>query len=150
MNERQAHQRVASIRREEYAPFEDQKHLFLTGDLQRPNAHAFFRDARLEWILCFYQPGDDGVPHWHQEVTEYETVLEGEIGYFEIATGETNWFREGDFIVVPTGVCVKRIVRAHARTAAIKVPSSGEKTICSGCKRECIWRVSPYQGDSEI
>jgi mannose-6-phosphate isomerase-like protein (cupin superfamily) len=148
MKARQAYERVLAIRREEYAPFENQKHLFLTGDLQQPNSHPFFRDARIECILCFYQPGDNGAFHWHNELTEYETVLEGEIGYFEVATGETNWFREGDFIVIPPGVCVKRVVRERARTLAMKVPSSAERTTCSCCERECAWRISPYRGRS--
>jgi quercetin dioxygenase-like cupin family protein len=144
MNEREPCQRVAAIRREEYAPFEHQKHVFLTGDLQRPNSHPFFRDTRLEWIMCFYEPGDDGLPHWHQDVTEYETVLEGEIGYFEAATGETKWFREGDFIAIPAGVCVKRMVRERARTLAVKVPSNAQRATCSCCQRECTSRISPF------
>lgn len=141
--------RVAAIRRDEYSPFEDQKHLFLVGDLRRPNPHPFVRDSRIEWILCFYQPGDDGIPHWHTEVTEYETVLEGQIGYFEAATGETNWFQRGDFSIIPAGVCVKRIVPEHARTVAVKVPSSDERVVCSGCPRECRFRIHPYIGDCE-
>jgi quercetin dioxygenase-like cupin family protein len=147
MREQQTRKRVGIIRRDEYSPFEDRKHVFLTGDLQRPNPHAFVRDPRLEWILCFYEPGDDGLPHWHSEVTEYETVLEGEIGYFEAATGETNWFRAGDFSVIPAGVCVTRVVRERSRTVAVKVPSSGERVVCTGCPRECAWRISPYLGE---
>lgn len=135
---------IGIIRREEYAPFADQKHLFLAGDLARPNPHPFFRDGRLEWIHCFYESGDDGVPHWHPEVTEYEVVIEGEIGYFEIATGETHWFREGDFSVIPAGACVKRIVREHARTIAVKIPSKPERVVCACCPRPCAWRIAPY------
>ena len=149
MTEQQTGKRVAIIRRDEYSPFENQKHLFLTGDLQLPNPHAFIRDARLEWILCFYEAGDNGVPHWHPEVTEYETVLEGEIGYFEAATGETNWFRSGDFSAIPAGVCVTRIVRERSRTVAVKVPSNGERVVCTGCPRECAWRISPYLGKAQ-
>lgn len=149
MSEPQPAARVAIIRREEYAPFSDRKHLFLAGDLRHPNPHPFIRDARIEWIECFYEAGDDGLPHWHREVTEYETVLEGEIGYFEAATGETNWFRPGDFSAIPAGVCVKRIVRERSRTVAVKVPSSGERVVCSCCPRECAWRIDPYLGDCE-
>ena len=149
MSERQTGDRVAIIRREEYLPFTDQEHLFLTGDLQQPNAHPFFRDTRLEWILCFYEAGDDGVAHWHPDVTEYEMVLEGEVGYFEPATGETNWFRPGDFSAIPAGVCVQRIVRERSRTVAIKVPSNAERVVCSGCTRDCASRVNSYRQESE-
>ena len=147
MSERQTGDRVAIIRREEYLPFTGQKHLFLTGDLQRPNPNPFFRDARIEWIHCFYEPGDDGIPHWHETVTEYEVVLEGEIGYFEPATGETTWFRAGDFSAIPAGVCVKRIVRERSRTVAVKVPSASERVVCSCCPRACTRRLSPYLSD---
>lgn len=147
MSEPQTADRIKVIRRDDYSPFTDQKHLFLTGDLQRPNPHSFIRDPRLEWIFCFYEAGDDGVPHWHKDVTEYETVLEGEIGYFEAATGETNWFRTGDFSAIPAGVCVTRIVRERSRTIAVKVPSSGERVVCTGCTRECAFRISPYVGE---
>ncbi len=149
MSERQAGRQIAAIRREEYAASTGEKHLFLAGDLQRPNSHPFFRDSRLEWIQCFYEPGDDGIPHWHRDVTEYEMVLEGEIGYFDAGTGQTSWFRPGDFSLIPAGVCVKRIVRQRSRTIAVKVPSRGERVVCSGCPRECPWRVNPYLGDCE-
>ena len=149
MSERQPGNRVAVIRREEYLPFTGQKHLFLAGDLRQPNPHPFIRDTRLEWILCFYEPGDDGIPHWHTGITEYETVIDGEIGYFEAATGDTTWFRAGDFSAIPAGVCVKRIVRAPSRTIAVKVPSGAERVVCSGCPRECPWRLNPYLGNPE-
>jgi len=148
-DEPQPDRHVEIIRREEYSPFEDRKHLFLVGDLQLPNPHRFIRDERLEWIFCVYEPGDDGIPHWHANVTEYETVLEGEIGYFEAATGETNWFRAGDFSAIPAGVCVKRIVRERARTVAVKIPSDNRRVVCSCCPRKCAWRISPYLGDCE-
>ena len=129
------------IARAEYEPFTDLRHLFLVGDLQRPNPHAFVRDRRLEVILCFYQPGDDGLPHWHADVTEYEIVLEGEVGHVDSATGETHWFSPGDLRVLPPGVCVKRVVRRPARTVAIKVPSSAEKVHCAECPRACAARL---------
>ena len=149
MSERQPGGRVSIIRKEEYLPFSDQKHVFLTGDLQQPNPNPFIRDSRLEWILCFYEPGDDGVPHWHRNVTEYESIVEGEVGYFEAATGETSWFRAGDFSAIPAGVCVRRIVRERSRTIAVKVPSSAERVVCGSCARECAWRISPYLGEAQ-
>jgi len=149
VGEREPISQITAIRREEYLPFVDQKHLFLTGDLKKPNPHPFIRDARLESIFCFYEPGDDGIPHWHRDVTEYETVLEGEIGYFEAGTGETKWFQPGDFSAIPAGVCVTRIVREHSRTIAVKVPSSAERVVCSTCPRECAWRINRYLGDPQ-
>lgn len=140
--------RLCVIRSEEYLPFSGRKHVFLAGDLKQPNPNPFVRETRLEWILCFYEPGDDGVPHWHREVTEYETVLEGEIGYFEAATGETTWLRAGDFTTVPVGVCVKRVVKGQARTAAAKVPSLSERVVCADCPRVCSARIGPYLGDA--
>jgi quercetin dioxygenase-like cupin family protein len=133
------------IARGEYEPFADLQHLFLVGDLKRPNPHPFVRDPRLELILCYYQPGDDGLHHWHREVTEYELVLEGEVGHFEVATGETHWFEPGDVSILPPGVCVQRRIRSAARTVAIKVPSRAEKVHCADCSRECASRVAPFR-----
>jgi quercetin dioxygenase-like cupin family protein len=135
---------VLRIARAEYEPFADLKHLFVVGDLQKPNPHPFVRDQRLELMLCYYQPGDDGLRHWHSEITEYEVVLEGEVGHFEVTTGETHWFGPGDVRVLPPGVCVERRVRTAARTVAIKVPSSAEKVHCAECPRDCASRVAPY------
>ena len=135
---------IRRIAREEYERFTDLRHLFLVGDLKRPNPHPFVRDERLELILCFYQAGDDGLPHWHKEITEYEVVLEGEVGDLDVATGEIHWFGPGDFRAVPPGTCVKRLVRQAARTVAIKAPSSAEKVHCAQCTRECGSRVEPY------
>ncbi len=137
---------VGRIGREEYAPFADQQHLFLVGDLRKPNPHPFVRDARLELIVCFYEPGDDGAYHWHRDVTEYEVITEGTLGYFEAASGEIRWFGPGDCCVIAPGTCVRRLVREPVRTVAIKVPSSSEKVHCAGCPRDCRWRVAPYSG----
>jgi hypothetical protein len=136
---------IQRIGREEYEPFADLRHLFLVGDLQRPNPHPFVRDSRLELILCFYQPGDDGLPHWHEKVTEYEVVLEGEVGHLDVATGETHWFGPGDVRVLTPGVCMKRLLRRAARTVAVKVPSNAEKVHCAQCPRECASRLEPHQ-----
>lgn len=135
---------IHRIDREEYEQFADLGHLFLVGDLKRPNPHPFVRDSRLELILCFYQAGDDGLPHWHQDVTEYEVVLEGEVGHLDVVTGEIQWFGPGDFRAVEPGTCLKRLVRKAARTVAVKTPSSAEKVHCAQCRRECNSRVEAY------
>jgi len=140
---------MTRIAREEYEPFRALKHLFIVGDLQRPNPHPFVRDARLELILCFYGAGDDGVPHWHAEVTEYELVLEGEVGHRDIATGETRWSGPGDVSVIAPGECVQRLVRTATRTVAVKVPSSAEKVHCGACARECGARLASYAGEDK-
>ena len=145
--ERHPNGRVTRIGATEYASvLGDLKHVFLVGDLQKPSPHPFVRDDRLEVIVCSYQAGDDGLYHWHREVTEYELVTEGEVGYFEVGNGETHWFNMGDFIVIPAGVCVRRLVCQSAKTVAMKVPSSAEKVHCGQCRRVCAWRVEPYRG----
>ena len=82
-------------------------------------------------MLCFYRPGDDGLRHWHREVTEYEVVLEGEVGYFDVATGETYWFGPGDVRILPPACASSGASVQAARTVAIKVPSSAEKVHCA-------------------
>ena len=91
------------------------RHVFLVGNLQQPTTYPFIRDERVEVVLVSYRAGDDGRYHWHPDVTEYELVVEGEIGYFEVASGVTHWFGAGDFVAIPAGACVKRMVRAPAR-----------------------------------
>lgn len=122
------------------------KHVFLTGDLRRPTPYPFVRDERLEIILCVYDVGDDGAFHWHRTVTEYELVVEGEVGYLDVASGRTHWFGAGDFSVIPPGACVKRLARRPARTVAVKVPSADEKVHCRQCERECTYRSEDYAG----
>jgi 8-oxo-dGTP diphosphatase len=139
--------RVLAIRREEYAgAWTDLKHVFLAGDLRRDPPHPFVRDGRLEIILTSYASGDDGEFHWHPEATEYEYVLEGEIGAFEVSTGTMHWNTVGDMLVVPPGVCVRRLVREPARTLALKVPSDARKIHCGECPRPCQWRIDPFGG----
>lgn len=122
-----------------------QKHLFLAGDLRHPCAHPFFRDARFEMILCEYAAGDDGVFHWHEAVTEYEIILDGRIGYIDAASEKTHWYDRGDVSVIPPGVCVRRLVPSAARTLALKLPSSAQKTQCRKCPRQqCPSRSESY------
>jgi quercetin dioxygenase-like cupin family protein len=136
---------VVRIRHAEYAEaLPELKHVFLVGDLQRPTPHPFIRDRRVELIVVSYEAGDEGRYHWHPDVTEYEIVTEGEIGYFEVATGETHWFDAGDLIAIPAGACVKRLVRRPARGVTLKVPSAAGKVHCQCCARECAWRVEPF------
>src|ERR1700752_2605433 len=123
---------------------ERDKHVFLVGDLKLPTDYPFFRDDRAELIVCAYQAGDDGRFHWHREVTEYEIVLEGEIGYLQAATGETTWLRAGHVSCVPAGVCVQRRVREPARARAVKCPSRAQKVHCASCDRECRYRQERY------
>jgi len=141
--------RVVRIARGEYAAaLPEDKHVFLVGDLRRPTSYPFVRDPRVELVLVSYEPGDDGSYHWHEAVTEYELVTEGEIGYFEVATRTTHWFAAGDLVAIPPGACVKRMVRSRARGVTLKVPSVAAKIHCDRCGRECTYRVAPFGGEA--
>jgi quercetin dioxygenase-like cupin family protein len=138
--------RVVQIERAEYSEaLSGLQHVFLVGNLQRPTPHPFLKDERVEVVLCYYHSGDDGLYHWHREVTEYEFMIEGEIGYFEVSTGQVRWFHSGDFVMIPAGVCVKRLVRRSAYALAVKIPSADEKVQCSECCRQCKWRMIPQK-----
>lgn len=128
-----------------YGPhLEKLQHLFLVGDLRLPTPHPFFRDSRVEMILATYEAGDDGQFHWHREVTEYEMVLEGKIGYRHASDGRTIWFGPGDLSLVAEQECVRRLVPAISRTLAVKVPSRpGDKIHCGQCGRDCAFRQTP-------
>jgi mannose-6-phosphate isomerase-like protein (cupin superfamily) len=129
------------IRAAEYAVDRSgELHTFLVGNLQRPSRTPFYRDSRLEWIMCRYEAGDHGEPHWHREVTEYSMVLSGRIGLRQAADGEIAWFEPGDLFMVPAGVCVKRLVEVPSSCLTIKVPSNPEKVRCGQCDRDCAWR----------
>ncbi len=121
------------------------KHVFLVGNLQRPSDTPFFRDERVEWIVCRYDADDDGQPHWHDVVTEYEMVTDGTVGYLEIATDTIHWFRAGDFFTIPRGVCVKRLVPDRATSIVIKIPSRSDKVHCDSCERVCLHRLEPFR-----
>jgi len=139
--------RVTRIAGAEYAAaLPAEKHVFLVGDLQRATSYPFLRDERLEVVLVAYEAGDDGRHHWHPEVTEYGLVLEGEIGYFEVATGAVHWFGAGDFFAIPAGACVKRVIRRPARGLTLKVPSAAIKIHCERCARDCSVRTAPFAG----
>jgi hypothetical protein len=137
--------RVGVIRASDWRPGAPaRQHTFLVGDLQRPVVHPFFRRRDVEVILCDYAAGDDGEPHWHSRVDELEMVLEGKVGYYEVAADATAWFEPGDLISIPHGACVQRLVPGPARTLAIKLPSSGEKVHCRTCPRTCHHRREPF------
>lgn len=146
-DQRQPPEGIGTIRKSDWQPHAAAlKHLFLAGDLQRPVPHPFFRRTDVELVWCEYQPGDDGVPHWHEHVDEIEIVLAGRVGYRDIATNELMWFEEGDVLNVPRGLCVERVVRAASRTLAVKLPSRAEKVECRACARECAQRRELFQG----
>lgn len=148
--ERDLHDGVNRIGKHEYVnAFPELKHVFLVGNLQKPCPHPFIRDERLELIVCSYLPGDDGLLHWHRNITEYELVIEGEIGVFEVESGETHWFTAWDLIVIPAGKCVQRIVRRATKTVTVKVPSSADKVHCAQCSRACWRRVESYREETE-
>ena len=143
--ERNAQSGVNSIRAAEHGPFAGElQHIFLAGDLSRPCPHPFFRDARLEILVCDYEPGDHGCFHWRAGITEYEFVLEGSIAYLEAATGERPTFRVGDLLMVPRETCVRRLVEEPCRTLAIELPSGGGRIQCQRCPRECQHRVRDF------
>lgn len=137
---------IEVIRRESWQPHAaGLKHVFLVGDLQRAVPHPFLRRSDAEIIWCEYNAGDDGRPHWHATVDEIEVVLKGEVGYRDIGSEEVFWFREGDLVNVPRGVCVERFVREPARTLAIKLPSRAEKVHCGECRRACAQRREAFR-----
>jgi mannose-6-phosphate isomerase-like protein (cupin superfamily) len=138
---------AGAIRAAEYGDaFARDPHVFLVGDLRRPALHPFWRDSRVEVVLCRYEPGDDGAPHWHADVTEYELVLEGRVGYVRSEDGETLWLSPGDLHTVPAGVCVQRLVATAARTLAVKVPARpADKVLCHDCVRRCERRLAPRE-----
>lgn len=125
--DRRIEEGVVRIDRAEYASvLSSLKHLFLVGNLRSPTPHPFILDERIEVILCSYKPGDDSPYYWHRAVPEYEIVIDGKIGYFEVETGTIHWFQAGVFCAIPAGVCVKRLVREPVFTVAIKVSPTDE------------------------
>lgn len=138
-------QQVGRIAQEDYA-HAGLAHVFLTGDLKKPAPHPFIRDPRAELVVCTYGANDDGLLHWHEAVDEYQIVLEGKLGFLQAATGDTQWFAEGDISHVPAGVCVRRLVPEGARTITIKVPSRpNDKVFCASCNRPCDFREAVFQ-----
>jgi len=138
---------VQSIKVAAYsAQAEDLKHIYMVGSLRRPVPHPFFRDERAEVILCFYKKGDGGLFHWHPEVTEYEFVIEGRMGYHSVSDGREHWFEAGDMICIPAGICVRRLVPTRVRTLTVKVPSRDDKIHCRRCVRVCPCRVEKAEG----
>lgn len=121
------------------------KHVFLAGDLQIPVAHPFLRRTDVEVVMCVYEAGDNGLPHWHEETDEIEVILSGQVGYREISTGMVHRFGPGDLLNIPRGVCMERIVAEPARTLAIKLPSRREKVHCRQCQRTCGDRRELFQ-----
>lgn len=139
---------LSAVRRGEYDEYRTQlDHLFLTGDLQLPTPHPFFRRDDIEVILCTYQPGNIGEPHWHESVDELEMVLEGKLEYREAPSGRTFCFEAGDFVHVPKGTCVKRRVLTAARTLAMKLPSDSSRVTCTECPRVCTYREAAYRAE---
>jgi mannose-6-phosphate isomerase-like protein (cupin superfamily) len=139
---------LTAVRRGEYDEYRSQlEHLFLTGDLRLPTPHPFFRRDDIEVILCTYDAGDVGEPHWHENVDELEMVLEGELQYREAPSGRTFTFETGDFVHIPKGTCVKRNVLSASRTLAMKIPSDSSRVVCSDCARVCSYREAPYRAE---
>lgn len=133
--------RMIKIPKKEYENLE-LKHIFLAGELQRKVPHRFIKDNRLEFILCRYNEGDHGEYHRHPYIDEYEIVIDGKMGYKSAFTGEYLQFEKGDFIHIPAGLCVRRIVIRKSQTLTIKVPSRDDKITCNICpwKGKCIKR----------
>jgi hypothetical protein len=137
---------IDRIAAEEYQEhFGSLQHIFLAGNLKLPCSHPFFREERVEVILCKYTAGQDGRFHWHPAATEYEVVLEGTLDYLEAATGKLWQFKAADLVRVPVNTCVKRVVTQPCRTLAIKVPSDDGKVHCPECRRECAARVEAFK-----
>lgn len=136
---------LSAIRRAEYENQSPQlEHLFLAGNLRLPTPHPFFRRTDVEFILCTYEAGVVGAPHWHEHVDELEIILEGRVGYREAPSGVMAWFERGDFVHVPKGTCVKRIVESPSRTVAVKIPSDPTSVTCGNCPRLCPYREEVY------
>jgi uncharacterized cupin superfamily protein len=131
---------ILCIRRESYT-HENKSHLFLIGDLKIPQASPFFFDERCELILCSYMAGEDGLPHWHTSVDEYEIIISGQLIYIESESGRKKVFNEGDLIKIPSGLCVTRVINVPTTTIVIKLPSVDEKVLCVKCERKCFSRL---------
>jgi len=138
---------IGRISGDTYLPYTDNlSHVFLTGNLQAPSPHPHFCDDRLELIYCKYRPGDNGVFHWHDAITEYQIVISGAFGVREAASGCVTWFGPGDVSLIPAGVCIERLIKTETTTVAVKVPSvPGDKIHCSDCVRSCQSRQKPYK-----
>ena len=110
--------------------FKNNSHVFLVGDLKKSINHDYIKDTRIEFILCRYEKGDHGEPHWHPETDEYEIITSGKIGYQDCMSGNITWYQKGDFSYIPAKKCVKRLVYTKSETIAVKVPSDDKKYIC--------------------
>lgn len=135
---------LSSVRARDWQPHAAAlKHLFLVGDLKKPVPHPFLRRKDLEMIWCEYEAGDDGQPHWHTIVDEFELVLSGRVGCRLLPEDRIEWFGPGDLVSVPHGTCVQRLISEPTKTITIKVPSGMDKVHCATCQRLCAHRQEP-------
>lgn len=121
------------------------KHLYLVGNLQKPVPHPYVVDQRLEFVLCNYESGDQGIRHWHRELTEYTFVIQGRLSYMDIVSEQVYDLESGDFFVIPAGQCMSLTIDRPTTALTIKVPSILDKVYCTQCSRVCKARLGNVQ-----
>lgn len=103
---------------------------YLTGHLQRPQAHLQHIDDDIEIGISHYREFTADKPHMHPVATEHSYVLQGSIKILVLEDEPREYQLEaGDFFVLRPGVGYATKNAPDTKILFIKAPGINDKTL---------------------
>ena len=103
---------------------------YLTGHLQRPQAHLKHVDDDIEIGISHYREFTADTPHMHPVATEHSYVLQGSIKVLLLEDEAKEYqLNAGDFFVLQPGVGYATKNAPDTKVLFIKSPGINDKTL---------------------
>ena len=93
---------------------------YLLGDLKRPQVLENIFDDTLGIGMLKSKENEVNKAHYHEEIFEYEYVVEGEIALLHLDTMDSVTLKKGDFIVIPPNVKSVQKMKANSQVIFVK------------------------------
>lgn len=118
---------------------------YLTGKLNLPQIIKQVIDENIEVGISAYKEYAHELPHYHDEVSEYQYMLDGMTEYLDLDTKEVHRFVKGDFYVIRPFTKYAQRIKQGTEILFFKYPGKNDKIAIDSDKDTLAWLSKPLR-----
>jgi len=118
---------------------------YLSGKLKLPQIIKEVVDENIEVGISSYKEHAHELPHYHDEVSEYQYMLSGMTEYLDLDTKEIHRFVKGDFYVIRPFTKYAQRIKQGTDILFFKYPGKNDKIAIEPDRDTLAWLSKPLR-----